>query len=102
MTDTLDTLSLVRELEASGMTRQQAEAIAEAIWASQGDLATKADIGRLERGMKTDLRTAATDLRVALCWIALAAVVANAAVTFGLLALLAFLAGVPEFSGAGG
>ena len=39
-----DTLSAARELEAAGIERRQAEAIAGAIRHGQGDLATKADL----------------------------------------------------------
>lgn len=44
MTSAFDTLTAARELEASGMERKQAEAVAAAIRAGQGDLATKDDI----------------------------------------------------------
>ncbi len=39
-----DTLAAARELEAAGIDRSQAEAIASAIRDGQGDLATKADL----------------------------------------------------------
>lgn len=47
-----DTLAAVRDLEAAGMERKAAEAVAGAIRAGQGELATKTDldagIGRLD------------------------------------------------------
>ena len=44
---TFDTLSAARDLEAAGVERSQAEAIAKAIRNGQGDLATRADIAGL-------------------------------------------------------
>lgn len=44
---TFDTLAAARDLEAAGVERSQAEAIAKAIRDGQGDLATKADIAAL-------------------------------------------------------
>ena len=41
---TFDTLTEARELEAAGLDRRQAEAIAGTIRSGQGELATKADI----------------------------------------------------------
>lgn len=48
MATTFDTLAAARELENAGMDRKQAEAVAGAIRAGQGDLATKADLGAME------------------------------------------------------
>ena len=45
---TFDTLSAARDLEAAGFNRAQAEALAAAIRNSQGELATKTDIGILK------------------------------------------------------
>ena len=39
-----DTLKAARDLEAAGMEQAQAEAVAAAIRAGQGDLATRADL----------------------------------------------------------
>ena len=44
---TFDTLRAARDMEAAGMERGQAEAVATAIRAGQGDLATKADMAIL-------------------------------------------------------
>lgn len=70
MADTFDTLEATRELEAAGIERQQAEAIASAMRraaaADHERLATKADLYQM----------------------ALAIVVANAAIPFGLLKLV--------------
>ncbi len=52
MSAAFDTLSAARELEAAGMERKAAEAVAGAIRAGQGELAAEADvqagIGRLD------------------------------------------------------
>ena len=45
---TFDTLTAARDLEAAGFDRSQAEALAKAIRDGQGELATKADIARLD------------------------------------------------------
>ena len=50
---TFDTLTAARDLEAAGVERSQAEAIAKAIRDGQGDLATKADIDRLDSRLNT-------------------------------------------------
>ena len=67
MQSTFDTLAAARELEASGIERKQAEAIA----------------GQLRTAAGADLARLAT--KVDLYQVALAIVVANAAITFGLL-----------------
>ena len=48
MSGALDTLTAARELEAAGMDCKQAEAVAQAIRAGQGELATSADLSALE------------------------------------------------------
>ena len=69
-TSTFDTLDAVRELEAAGFTREQAEATAktmrDAASASRSDLATRADLYQVALGI----------------------VIANAAITFSLIKLL--------------
>ena len=47
MTAAFDTLAAARELEAAGMDRTQAEAVAGVVRAGQGELATKDDIRHL-------------------------------------------------------
>ena len=70
MADTFDTLQATRELEAAGIEREQAEAIAStmrrAATPDQERLTTEADLYQ----------------------VALAIVVANAAITFGVLKLI--------------
>ncbi len=44
MAQAFDTAAAVRDLEAAGMERAQAEVIASAIRGSQGDLVTRADL----------------------------------------------------------
>ena len=46
MMATFDTLAAARDMEAAGMDRKTAEAVATAIRNGQGDLATKADLER--------------------------------------------------------
>ncbi len=50
---TFDTLTAARDLEAAGFDRGQAEALAKAIRDGQGELATKADIARLDSRLST-------------------------------------------------
>ncbi len=50
-----DTLGTSRELEAAGMERRQAEAVAIAIAQQQGDLATKSDLKLLRVEIKSDI-----------------------------------------------
>lgn len=45
---TFDTLTAARDLEAAGIDRPQAEAIAKTIRDGQGELATKADVSSLK------------------------------------------------------
>ena len=78
MSTTFDTLKAARNLEAAGMDRAQAEAIAEAIRAGQGELVTKADLAELRQATKVDLYQTA-----------IAIILGNAAITFGLLKLTA-------------
>lgn len=68
-----DTLKATRDLEAAGVERSQAEAIAAAIRDSQGELATKADLA----GLKVDMLK-----------IAIGIVAANTILTVGLLQVL--------------
>ncbi len=44
MSASFDTLAAARDMENAGLDRPAAEAVAEAIRASQGELATKADL----------------------------------------------------------
>jgi hypothetical protein len=65
-TITFDTQELVNELENSGFTRQQSEAVISVLKKSQGELATKADlhheIQNLRAATKTDLLELKVDL----------------------------------------
>lgn len=54
-TGTFDTLAAARELTDAGMDRRQAEAVAAAIRAGQGDVATKADLATLEARLEARL-----------------------------------------------
>ena len=62
-TATFDTLTTARDLEAAGIERRQAEAIAEgmrrAAGADREQLATKADLAALETRLRADLATKA-------------------------------------------
>ena len=89
MTAAFDTLTTARELEAAGVERRQAEAIAgavrQAVSADRGELATKADLDTAIADLKTDM------LKVAI-GVAIGVVIANATLTavfvFGALRLL--------------
>ncbi|MCY4222250.1 MAG: hypothetical protein OXC25_08220 [Thiotrichales bacterium] len=63
-TGTFDTLTAARELEAAGVERRQAEAIAKTIRSGQGELATKADIA----AVKSDIGAVKSEV-AALKWI---------------------------------
>jgi len=59
-TGTFDTLTAARELEAVGVERPQAEAIAKTVRNGQGELATKADIAAVKSdigAVKSDVAT---------------------------------------------
>ena len=77
MAQTFDTLAAAKRLHDAGMGREQAEAVAAAIREGQGELVTKADLAALEARLKADLWRAAFGI-----------IVANAAITFGLLKLI--------------
>ena len=53
MSGTFDTLTAARELEAAGMDRQHAEAVAAIVREGQGELATKDDITTLQWDITT-------------------------------------------------
>ena len=72
-----DTLKATHDLEAVGVERPQAEAIAAAIRDSQGELATKADLMAGLNGLKVDMLK-----------LAIGIVAANTALTVGLLRVL--------------
>ena len=84
---TFDTLSAARALEAAGIERKQAEAIAEgmrrAVSADRGELATKADLADLRAATRADLETLRSELRWMLAFQA-ALILAIAAKLFGI------------------
>ena len=53
MAEAIDTLQIADDLEAAGLERQQAKAIAHAVRQGRGELATKGDLAELTT--KTDL-----------------------------------------------
>lgn len=53
-----DTLAAVRAIEAAGLDRHQAEAIADAIRAAQGDLATRQDLRTATAELRADIHRA--------------------------------------------
>ena len=92
---TFDTLTAARNLEAAGIERRQAEAIAEgmreaadaAAGADRADLATKADLEALRMETKADLHREICTLRSELRWILgflAALILAMAAKLFGI------------------
>ena len=93
---TFDTLSASRDLEAAGIERRQAEAIAgtvqQATAADRGDLARKADLAELRAATKADLADLKADMLKVAIGVAIGVVIANATLTavlvFGALRLL--------------
>ena len=81
-----DTLTTARDLEAAGLERRQAEAVASAIGNAGGHVATKADLEHLATG--TDLERLRADLYRAL-WIQAGAIVAAIAALAGIAFALA-------------
>ena len=88
---TFNALAAARDLEASGIERRQAEAIAEgmrqAAGADRADLATKGDIDALRMETKADLHREIGTLRSELRWILgflAALIIAMAAKLFGI------------------
>ena len=93
---TFDTLSAARDLEAAGIERKQAEAIAEGMRRAAGtdrgelatkadltDFATKADLADLRVATRADLETLRSELRWMLAFQA-ALILAIAAKLFGI------------------
>lgn len=96
MSAAFDTLAAVRDMEAAGMDRKAAEAVAGAIRAGQGDLATKTDLDALRSATKTDLaalegRMTATLYRA--LWVQAVGIVGAIAATAGVAVALASLIG---------
>ena len=83
MSGTFDTLTAARELEAAGMDRKQAEAVAQAIRAGQGELATSADLSALEAPLTATLYRA--------LWVQAAGIIAAIAALAGIAVGLASL-----------
>ena len=92
---TFDTLATARALEAAGIERRQAEAIAEGMreaadagaGADRAELATKADLNALRRESKADLHCEIGTLRSELRWVLgfqAALILAVAAKLFGI------------------
>jgi len=67
-TSTFGTLTAARELEAAGVERRQAEAIAKTVRNGQGELATKADIAALENTTNASIAALKSDVAT-LKWI---------------------------------
>ena len=88
---TFNPLATARDLEAAGVERRQAEAIAEGIRQAAGadrdDLATKGDLDALRKETKSDLHREIGTLRSELRWILgfqAALILAVAAKLFGI------------------
>ena len=85
MNHTFDTLTAARTLQAAGMEAAHAEAIVATMsQAVTEGVATKADIADLRAELKGDL----VDLKADLLKVAIGIVLANAALTAGLVRLL--------------
>ena len=83
MSGTFDTLMAARELEKAGMERKQAEAVAQATHAGQGELATSADLSALQARL--------TDTLYRALWIQAAGIIAAIAALAGIAVGLASL-----------
>ncbi len=57
MAAAFDTLSAAHDMEQAGLKREAAEAVAGAIRAGQGELATKADLDALQAATRADIAT---------------------------------------------
>ena len=55
MVEAIDTLQIAEDLEASGLGREQAKAIAHAVRQGRGELVTKSDLEAGLAGLKADL-----------------------------------------------
>lgn len=55
MAEAIDTLQIAEDLEASGLDREQAKAIAHAVRQGRGELVTKSDLEAGLAGLKADL-----------------------------------------------
>ncbi len=55
MDEAIDTLQIADNLEASGLNREQAKAIAHAVRQGRGELATRSDLEAGLAGLKADL-----------------------------------------------
>ena len=76
-----DTLAAARDMENAGLPREAAEAVAGAIRAGQGELATKADLDTLQSATRADL--AAVEARMT--WRIVLALAAQAGLIVALL-----------------
>ena len=79
-----DTLAATRDLEAAGVERRHAEAVVTVVRASRAGLATKTDLDNLEARMNTRF----AELEARMLKAAISIVLAQTALTFGLLKLL--------------
>ena len=86
-TGTFDTLTAARKLESAKFSREQAEAIAQAIHNGQGELATKTDLAALKSELKSDISW--------LRWCVGIVAVISLATLAGVIAVLTYLAGSP-------
>ena len=82
--DGFDTLAATRDLEAAGVERRHAEAVVTVVRASRAGLATKTDLDNLEARMNTRF----AELEARMLKAAISIVLAQTALTFGLLKLL--------------
>ena len=78
-----DTLAATRDLEAAGVERRHAEAVVTVVRASRAGLATKTDLDNLEARMNTRF----AELEARMLKAAISIVLAQTALTFGLLKL---------------
>ena len=90
-----DTLAATRDLEAAGIERRHAEAVVTVVRASRAGLATKTDLDNLEARvngrfaeLEGRMNTRFAELEARMLKAAISIVLAQTALTFGLLKLL--------------
>ena len=97
---TFDTLTAARDLEAAGIERRQAEAIAGTVRQAAADreaLATKADLAELRADMQADLHAAIEPLATKAELAGLRAELGTIRWTVGLIAAFLFVIGLRVF-----
>ena len=86
MAVTFDTLAAARDMEHAGLKREAAEAVASAIRAGQGELATKGDLDALRTATQADIAAVRSDIN-GLRWVVGINIAISLATLAGVLAM---------------